>query len=188
LTDKIEELSLEYNSLMINSENSEAALNQLIRNYSQDMYYFVDAQAEIELQLDRADSILALFTVLIIFVISSFLLVVFNNTVLKYYSLKNDYAKVKILGIKNSQIINNLFKEIIILFLCLIIVGTLEIILLSNFLKYLLLFFDYYKNLTANIYAVIISYSAILFVLLVSYLFYFLRIRKLEVSNEIRVF
>ena len=188
LTDKIEELSLEYNSLMINSEDSEAALNQLIRNYSKDMYYFVDAQAEIELQLDRADSILSLFTVLIIFVISSFLLVVSNNTVLKYYSLKNDYAKVKILGIENRQIINNLFKEIIVLFLCLILVGTLEIILLSNFLKYLLLFFDYYKNLTANIYAVIISYFAIFFVLLVSYLFYFLKIRKLEVSKEIRVF
>ncbi len=187
LVDKLDDYSLKYNAIMINSDDSEATINTLIEAYGSQMYYLIDGQAEVEKQLDRAGSVLALFTVITIFIVLSFMFVVFNNTLLKFHSLKNDYSKIKVLGISDKQNRHNLFKEFLILFTVLAFVGLIEVLILSKYLRYTLLFFDYYKELKANIYVTGISYLLIFISLLISYVYYYLKIKNLSLSEEIRI-
>jgi len=187
LVEKLDDYSLKYNAIMINSDNSEATIRTLIEDYGSQMYYLIDGQAELEKQLDTASSVLELFTVITIFIVLSFMFVVFNNTLLKFYSLKNDYSKIKVLGISDKRNSLNLFQEFLILCTVLVIVGIIEVLILSKHLRYTLLFFEYYKELSANIFVTGISYLLIFISLLISYVYYYLKIKNLSLSNEIRI-
>ena len=187
LVEKLEEYSLKYNAIMINSDNSEVTISALIEDYGSQMYYLIDGQAELEKQLDRASSVLELFTVITIFIVLSFMFVVFNNTLLKFYSLKNDYSKIKVLGISDRQNRVNLLFEFLILCTVLVLVGIIEVLILSKYLRYTLLFFDYYKELSANVFVTVISYLLIFISLLISYVYYYIKIKNLSLSEEIRI-
>jgi NADH:ubiquinone oxidoreductase subunit 6 (subunit J) len=187
LVEKLDEYSLKYNAIMINSDNSEATISALIEDYGSQMYYLIDGQAELEKQLDRASSVLELFTVITIFIVLSFMFVVFNNTLLKFYSLKNDYSKIKVLGISDRQNRLNLLFEFLILCTVLVLVGIIEVLILSKYLRYTLLFFDYYKELSANTFVTVISYLLIFISLLISYVYYYIKIKNLSLSEEIRI-
>jgi hypothetical protein len=113
--------------------------------------------------------------------------VVFNNTLLKFYSLKNDYSKIKVLGLADKFNFSNLIKEFFVLFGCLIIVGTIEIIILSRYLREVLLFFDYYKHMTADVHITIFSYVLIFISLLLSYIYYYFKVKSISLSEEIRI-
>ncbi len=186
LHEKIFELDLKYNSIIINSDNPSVTMESLIRNYSPKMYYVVDAQAQLETSLDLARNVLALFTVITVFIIFSFIFVVFNNTMLKFYSLKNDYAKIKVLGVSDKMNLTNLVKELGVIVLVLLSIGMLEILILSKYLRYVLLFFDYYKELSANPISITIAYAAIIISLIFSYIYYYILVKKVEVSLEIK--
>jgi len=188
LYDKVYELDLKYNSIIMNSNNPSSDMEVLIRNYSPKMYYVINANNQLDKQLDLARNVLALFTVITIFIVFSFIFVVFNNTMLKFYSLKNDYAKIKVLGISDKANLSNLFKELGVVILVLIIVGMIEILVLSRYLRYLLLFFDYYKELIANPVSIAIAYFTIATSMFFSYLYYFYLIKKVEISTEIKMY
>jgi hypothetical protein len=187
LSEKLTEYSLQYNAIMINSDNPEAAMSELIKGFGSRMYYLIDGQAELEKQISRSYSVLDLFTVLTFFIVSSFMFVVFNNTLLKFYSLKNDYSKIKVLGLADKFNFSNLIKEFFVLFGCLIIVGTIEIIILSRYLREVLLFFDYYKHMTADVHITIFSYVLIFISLLLSYIYYYFKVKSISLSEEIRI-
>lgn len=187
LVDKISELDLRYNSIMINSDNPETLFDDLIKDYGSKMYYMIDARATLDEQISISKDVLALFTVITVFVVLSFMFVVFNNTYLKFFSLKNDYSKVKVLGTANKFIYKNLFKELSILMISLVLVGIIEIIILSGYLRFLLLFFDYYKNVTLNYFALLLGYSIVFFSLFLSYVYYYSFVAKINISEEIRV-
>jgi len=187
LVDKISELDLRYNSIMINSDNPEALFADLIKDYGSKMYYMIDARATLDEQISISKNVLDLFTVITVFVVLSFMFVVFNNTYLKFFSLKNDYSKVKVLGTANKFIYKNLFKELSILMISLVLVGIIEIFILSGYLRFLLLFFDYYKNVTLNYFALLLGYSIVFFSLLLSYVYYYSFVAKINISEEIRV-
>lgn len=187
LVDKISELDLRYNSIMINSDNPEALFDDLIKDYGSKMYYMIDARATLDEQISISKNVLALFTVITVFVVLSFMFVVFNNTYLKFFSLKNDYSKVKVLGTANKFIYKNLFKELSILMISLVLVGIIEIFILSGYLRFLLLFFDYYKNMTLNYFALLLGYSIVFFSLFLSYVYYYSFVTKINISEEIRV-
>jgi ABC-type antimicrobial peptide transport system permease subunit len=187
LVDKIDTLDLKYNSIMINSNNPEALFDDLIKDYGGQMYYLIDARATLEDQIAISKNVLALFTVITIFVVFSFMFVVFNNTYLKFFALKNDYSKVKVLGSTNTLIFKNLFKELLILVLSLVLVGLVEVFILSSYLKNLLLFFDYYKNMSVNYLALILGYAIVFFSLFFSYVYYYSYVKHINLADEIRV-
>ncbi|MDT8336329.1 MAG: hypothetical protein RQ856_00725 [Candidatus Izemoplasmatales bacterium] len=188
LYERLDFYDTKYNSVIINSNNTEIVIGQMINGFSSKMYYLIDGQKQLEEQLDIAANVLALFTVITIFVILSFIFVVFNNTILKFYSLKNDYAKIKVIGTSNNNDIVNLLKELLILITVLFIVGLAEIVVLSSYLRYVMLFFDYYKDLYASFESISISYSLIIFSLTVSYGYYYWKIKNISISEEIRMY
>jgi putative ABC transport system permease protein len=187
LVDKIDSLDLKYNSIMINSNNPEDLFDDLIKDYGGQMYYLIDARSTLEDQIAISKNVLALFTVITIFVVFSFMFVVFNNTYLKFFALKNDYSKVKVLGSANSLLFKNLFKELLILVLSLVLVGLVEVFILSSYLKNLLLFFDYYKNMSVNYFALILGYAIVFFSLFLSYVYYYNYVKHINLADEIRV-
>ena len=187
LVDKLDIYGLQYNAIVINSDNHETTISQLIKDYSGKMYYLVDAQKTVDDQLNLAGKVLSLFSVIIVFVVLSFIFVVFNNTLLKFYALRNDYSKVKILGISNREIFANLIKELALTIVVLLVIGIVELIVLSNYLKYVLLFFDYYKELTASVIPVSFAYLLIIISLLISYIYYYKKIKHIVLSQEIRM-
>ncbi|MFA7107013.1 MAG: hypothetical protein WC154_06900 [Candidatus Izemoplasmatales bacterium] len=187
LYDKMNDLDLSYNTILINSDNSQILFDLLISEYGNRMYYLIDSQAELEKLIDMENQLLALFTVITVFVILSFMLVVFNNTTLKFYSLKNDYAKVGVLGIDRRTVLLNLGKELLYLCVLLGIVGTIEMLVFSKYLKYVLLFFDYYKNIRFDLFGYIVTIFSVLFTLFLSYIYYFYKIKQIDLANEIRV-
>lgn len=186
--EKIPELNWKFNTIFINAENTESALDDLIANYSSSMYYFIDVQEQLDQQLELTRSVLALFTVITIFIILSFMFVVYNNTLLKFYSLKSDYAKVMVLGITRKKIKNNLNIEFAFMILSMVIVGLIEAMILSKNFKNVLLFFDYYKNIEANYIAIIIAYISIFTSLYFSYKVYFNKLKTIDVTEETKVF
>lgn len=188
LYERLDYYGTKYNSIIINSDNAELVMGQLINDFSSRMYYLIDGQEQLEEQLDLAANVLALFTVITIFVILSFIFVVFNNTILKFYALKNDYAKIKVIGSNNKNDIFNLIKELLILVLVLLVVGLAEVMILSRYLRYVLLFFDYYKNLYASFKSISLSYLLIIVSLTLSYGYYYWMIKNISISEEIRMY
>lgn len=186
LAEKPAVFGVNYNAVIMNANNPQETMNVLIQNFGGRMFYLVDAQAAVADKLAQVENILVFFTVLTVFVIFSFLMVVFNNTRLKFASLKADYAKIKVLGISNQDNFKNLAKEFFILCGVLLVVGILEVIVLSVYLKDMLLFFDYYKNMTASIPGVLIAFGLVFLSLLISYWAYFVQISNIFVSEEIR--
>ena len=187
LVDKVDDNGLKYNSIMIKSTNPSGLFEDLIKDYGSKMYYLIDARATLDDQINISKNVLALFTVITIFVVFSFMFVVFNNTYLKFFSLKNDYSKIKVLGVSNKFIFKNILKELLILMLSLVLVGILKIFILACYLRYLLLFFDYYKNMSLNYLALLLGYSIVFFSLLLSYIYYYNYVKNINIANEIRV-
>jgi len=188
LYEKSDDLNLKFNAVFINSANPITTIDSLIKDYSAKMYYVIDGQVKLDNHLELADNVLALFTVIIVFVMISFVFVLINNTLLKFNSLKNSLAKIKLLGVKNKSILKNTMIEMILVFVVLIIVGLLEIIILSNHMKYLTLFFDYYKDLYASVHAVVLGYIIVLVSLLISFVYYYRLHKDLNMVNEIKTF
>jgi hypothetical protein len=186
--DRMPELNLKFNTIFINSDNTESTIDELIENYSSSMYYFIDAQEQLDQQLNLTRSVLALFTVITVFIILSFMFVVYNNTLLRYYSLKSDYAKVVVLGMSNKKIARNLSMEYLFMILSMILIGLIEAFILSEHFKNVLLFFDYYKNIKANYFAITIAYLAIFISLLFSYKIYYDKIKMIDITEETRTY
>lgn len=176
----------EFNTIVINSNNPDRLITDLVRDFGPRMYFVSDARAQMQTQVDLSSNILALFTVITIFIILSFIFVVFNNTSLKFYSLKNDIAKVKVLGMGNKRVFVDLIYEAIVVTLVIFIIGFVQILILSNYLKYVLLFFEYYKELQATVTSIVLTYLIVLFSILISYVYYYIKVKSVSVSEEVR--
>jgi hypothetical protein len=64
----------------------------------------------------------------------------------------------------------------------------IEAFILSEHFKNVLLFFDYYKNITANYLAITIAYLAIFISLLFSYKIYYDKIKMIDITEETRTY
>lgn len=178
----------EYNTIFIDSSNPDAAIPYLVEEVSSDMMVVINAKSLLNQQMTMADNVLALFTVMSMFIIASFLLVVFNNTSLKFDALKSDYAKLRVLGYDRRQLKKHLFLEWLLISLTIGFVGVIEILILSKYMRYLLLFFDYFKNLSATSFSIFLSLILISGCLFLSYMDYYRKIMKYPIANEIKTF
>ncbi len=188
LYEKLDSLNMRINSIFVNSNHANVTMQQLISLYSSHMYYVVDAKEILSQQLNIAKNVLSLFTVITIFVILSFLFVIYNHTVLKFESQKNDYAKTLVLGIDKSKLRVNHFKEWLLISSITAVIGSVEILILSKYLKYVLLFFDYYKDFSTNIIIFGIALIIIIIILMISYIINYKLIRRMNVINEIKTY
>lgn len=176
-----------HNTVFINSDNTEDLYLDLINDYSGRMYYLINPNYYFENMLSSSESLIDFFAVFTMFIIFCFVIVIFNNTVLVFNSLKTDLAKIKSLGANRLDFRVSVFKEYLLIIVLLILFGFLESLILSENLRYLVLFTHYYKDITATGLTILYGCLSVALVELLSYLYYFSRINRIEIIKEIKI-
>ncbi|MBI9008859.1 MAG: ABC transporter permease [Tenericutes bacterium] len=182
-----EELAIP-NALFINTDNKEQLFNDLITDYSSKMYYVLDPDVYFEEMIQGAIRITDFFSVFTSFMIICFIIVIFNNTLLVFYSLKNELAKIKVLGANRGDFIKTLLKEYFLILIIILGVGFLEVVILSENMKYMVLLTNYYKDITSTPLTIIYGCVIVSLVLLLSYIYYFINIYKTDIIDEIKIY
>jgi ABC-type antimicrobial peptide transport system permease subunit len=188
LADKLDEVGLNYNSIVIKDDAPNILMSNLIQQYSSKMYYIIDVNEYLNQEIVLSENILMLFTVILIFVILSYLLVIFNNTTLRFYAAKKDLMKIKVLGQSSKAFLKDGLKEYLLILIILTLVGIIVTLIFSEYFRYLLLFFNYYKHLTANISSVIIALILIYLSSFLSVIYYNRLIKNARISDTIKMY
>ncbi len=176
------------NSLFINTDDKETVYSELIRDYSGDMYYVIDPDVYFDEMIQGAVNITNFFTVFTSFMILCFIIVIFNNTILIFYSLKSELAKIKVLGADRNVFVKTLLKEYLYILIVVLGVGVIETTILSKNLKYVVLLTNYYKDLNSTPLTMLYGCAIVSLVLLLSYIYYLININKINVIEEIKIY
>ncbi|MBN2876642.1 MAG: hypothetical protein JXL85_03210, partial [Bacilli bacterium] len=174
------------NTIFFITDKKQALNQDLIQDYSSKMYYVLDPDLYFGEYIHSAENVIDFFTVFSFFMIVCFIIIIFNNTLLVFYGLKSDIAKIKVLGGGATVFLRNLFKEYLLMVVIILMVGLPEIMILSVKLKYVVLLTDYYKNITSTPLTITYGYAIVGIVLILSYLFYFYNIQKAKIVDEIK--
>lgn len=185
--DQYEDIA-ETNFILINTNNKDMVFNQLVSDYSQRMYYIMDPNVYFVDLISSVESITNFFSVLTLYMILCFVIVIFNNTLLVFFGIKNDLAKVKVLGVSKGEFIISLLKEYLTLIVLVLGIGWLEVLVLSENLKYVVLLTNYYKDISSTPLTNLYSCAIVGCVLLLSYLYYLHNINKIEIIEEIKIY
>jgi predicted lysophospholipase L1 biosynthesis ABC-type transport system permease subunit len=152
------------------------------------MYYILDPDVYFDEIVQGAINITNFFSVFTSFMIICFVIVIFNNTLLIFFSLKTELAKIKVLGADKREFIKTLFKEFILVLLIILAIALIEIAILSQNLKYLVLLTNYYKDIASTPLTIIYGCVIVSLVLLSSYIYYYININKTDIINEIKIY
>ncbi len=176
------------NSVFINSNNVQTTFQSLVQKYSLKMYYVLDANAYFGTIIDQMNKVSNFFMILTAFMISCFLIVVFNNTLLMFYDLKPDLAKIRVLGISRKQITLNILLEFILISAIIFIVGFTEVKVLSAYLKNIIVFVKYYKDISATAVDIVYGFILTFLMLLLSYIYYLYKINNIRIIDEMKFY
>jgi hypothetical protein len=176
------------NAIFLNTDNKEALFNDLIRDYSDDMYYMLDPDIYFDEMVEGAVKVTNFFSVFTSFMVICFVIVIFNNTLLIFYSLKTELAKIKVLGASRKVFAKTLLKEYIFLLGIVLGVGLIEISILSKNLKYVILLTNFYKDISSTPLTILYGCVIVSLVLLFSYLYYYININRTNIINEIKIY
>ena len=161
------------NSIFINSDNEEELFKDLVRDFSPRLYYVLNPDIYFSNMVSSVESLTDYFSILTFFMIICFVIIIFNNTILVFYGLKNDLAKILVLGADGKEFLLNLFKEFLMIFSVIVVIGIGETLILSEHLKWVVLFTNFYKDISSTPLTIIYSCAIVNLVLLLSYLYYF---------------
>ncbi len=175
------------NTIFFTTNDKEALYNSLVQTYSVNLYFVLDPDLYFKDYIASARSVIDFFSVFTIFMMACFIVIIFNNTLLMYYGLKSDIARMKVLGAGVITFARNLMKEYLVLLIVVFIVGIIEIRILSEYLKYVVLLTDYYKNITSTPLTITYGYGIVSVVLILSYVYYFDKIYRTKIIEEIKI-
>ena len=176
------------NTVFVKTDDILDSYNGLIQDYSDRMYYIINPDVYFDEMIEGVESVTNYFSVFTAFMILCFVIVIFNNTLLCFYDIKPDLIKIKVLGASKKDFLLTLFKEFILLIIIVIIIGLIEIYILSSQLKGVVLLIEYYKDISATIPAIIYGFIISGLVLIASYLYYWNQINKVQIIEEIKFY
>ncbi|MGD9909563.1 MAG: FtsX-like permease family protein [Candidatus Izemoplasmatales bacterium] len=173
---------LSENAIFINS--SAELYDDLIGKYSLAYYYVVDMD---DFMNDFLDSILRandLFMFLSGVLIISFIIVLFNNTILVFETEKATYAKLKILGLSKRTLRKMLFKEFLTI-VCILVLftGALSVILTFYYPK-MMLVFNYFKEIIPTWIDYLLAFLLMVFILGMTYIYFAKKLNCILLINE----
>jgi ABC-type antimicrobial peptide transport system permease subunit len=96
--------------------------------------------------------------------------------------------KIKVLGQSRKAFLKDGLKEYLLILIILTLVGIIVTLIFSEYFRYLLLFFNYYKHLTANISSVIIALILIYLSSFLSVIYYNRLIKNARISDTIKMY
>lgn len=175
------------NSLLILTDNQQDIFKELIKDYGSEMYYVLEVDRLVDDVGNVFETASDLFLVLTTVMIASFLIVIVNNTILVFYTMRKDYARLKTLGVRNRDFLVNIFKEIGLSTLSVILFVVVEIIILTEYMPNIMLFFDFYKQIVPEFRTTVIAIFLVFIAFLLSYTIYYAKILKLGIIEEINL-
>lgn len=99
---------------IIDSVDGQELKDSLMKKYSSRMYFLLDEEEMMASAEDQLYLIMDFMSLLCTVIAIAFLIVIVNNSLLMFYSLRTDYAKMKILGLSNVELgIQMLFETLI---------------------------------------------------------------------------
>jgi len=176
------------NAIFMNTNDKETLFSDLVRDYSDDMYYIMDPIAYFANTVESVSAITDYFTYFTLFMIICFVIIIFNNTILVFYGLKTDLARIKVLGAGDGIFIRNLVKEYLLILSIIILIGIGEVSILSEHLKYVVLLTRFYKNISSTPLTIINGCAIVGLVLILSYIYYYLNIKKIKIIEEVKIY
>ena len=182
LSDKYQEAPL-VNTLFINSDDSHLQ-KDLIKRYSNRMYFILDAQDLFLQEVERLVAVANFLTFIVWVLVGCFVLVIMNNSLLVFYSLKADYAKIKILGCKDGELFVNILKEIIIIMALALVASFVNVLIVFALFPSLMIMVGYYFQYQYHISDVLWYLLIGILVFSLSYVNYFFKVRNMNLVTE----
>lgn len=176
------------NTIFVNTADKANVFQAMVRDFGGRMYYVLDPLTYFNGIIASVGNITDFFTVFSMFMIICFIIIIFNNVILVFYGLKNDLAKVKVLGAGRRLFRVSLFKEFLLMLTIVLVVGVPEILILSNHLKYVVLLTDFYKDISSPPLTIAYGCAIVGVVLFISYTYYYYNIGRLKILEEIKIY
>jgi hypothetical protein len=174
-----------FNTILIRSSD-DGIKTGLMKEYNARMYYLIDIDEMI------VDSVKELFNLsdylsFISYAIAfAFIFVIINNSLLVFYSLKSEYAKIKVLGVSTSELFIQIGHEVLVMVLIISLASFAFLLLLIPNLGPLMLFLRYYKDIRTDVPAVLLRVMIGSLAFLIGYGSYFFKARSMNVIQEIK--
>ncbi len=176
------------NTLIIKNEADETLKSGLMAKYNARLYYLVDFSELFAEGMEEIFLVMDFMSLLAYAVVFGFVIVIINNSLLLYYSLKNDYAKLKILGLSPAELTGQLAREAF--WITTIAAGSsfLALCVLVPQLGPLMLLATFYKQIPFDPVVSVWRTLTGVWVLLLSYGFYLYRVLRLDPITEIKTY
>ena len=182
--------SIGTNSIVINTvkDNQQAIneLNVLLRQkYSNNMTFVVNVADTINDMFSRGIMALNVIYVILGIVIASFIISIINNTILIFKETKKELATLQILGISPKELDFMIIYEMIISYLVVILPAIVMIYAFHDTFGGFSLLFGYYVDMQVSFVTIVIGTLCGLICFGLSYIYYFIGIRKINVCEEL---
>ena len=179
------------NAIIINStiEDKEALneLNVLLRQkYNNNMTFVLNVADTINDMFSRGIMALNVIYVILGVVIASFIISIINNTILIFRETKREFSTLQILGVSSKELDYIIIFEMITSYLVIIIPSILMIYIFIKSFGGFSLLFGYYVDMQASIMTMILGCLSGLLCFGLSYIYYFIGIRKINVCEELK--
>ena len=181
----------ELNMIIINQDfSNENQVNNfrehVIAKYTKDMGYLFDAATFLKGLLIRADSIIKLIITVVAIILGCFIISIINNTILNFNEARKEIAILESLGISPFAMNLMIIKEIIISYVAIFIPLTLMSFLVLDYLPGLMLLLGYYVAVPKTPLTIFLGYLIGTLCFFISYIYYFLGAKKLNVAQELK--
>ncbi len=173
------------NSLMITTMDNADIFIDLVEQYGSRMYYVLETEAMISEFGSIFTTAGNLFMAITSIMVLSFMIVIVNNTLLVFQTMRQDYAKLKTLGTAEKDLFHGILLEIAFGFLLVLVFVLLEVIVFIEFMPDIMLFFNYYKEVKPTLPVLAVSLMLVLGAYFASYLVYWFKIRNIRIIEEI---
>ena len=179
------------NSVLIKTNDSnKSALNDLNivlrQNYNNNMTYVLNVAETINNLFSRGIMALNVIYVILGIIIASFIISIINNTILIFKEIKAELATLQILGISPNKLDLMVIYEMIISHIVILLPLCFALYTFFETFGGFSLLFGYYVDLQTSFKTIILGIVCGSLCFGLSYIYYFIGIRKINVCNELK--
>jgi ABC-type antimicrobial peptide transport system permease subunit len=171
------------NTVFIRSSNGDLQ-KDLIQRYSGKMYYVFSADDLLLNETKMVYRTVDFVVILIWALVACFMIVIINNSLLQFYALKADYAKFKILGCGDGDLYKHILLEILLVMLIALGAGFVNSLIVLSCFPSLMIMVGFYFKFEYPIGEVLGYLLMGTAVFLLSYLYYFVKIKHINIIQE----
>jgi len=175
------------NAILINSDK-QGVLENLIDDYSKNLYYMIDFDEMIDQKIAVAENITHYVSYMIIIMVVCFMLTIFNNSLIELTKMETTYARIRVLGCSSIRLIGYLMMEKLLMLVVTIISIVMFLNMMANNIPFLMLFFGTYEPFSFNLQSIILAFVVGSIMYGISCLYYFYKISQIKISDVLKNF